>query len=455
MKKTNRRKMGSEMRKAALAVLLSSPLAGPALAAGSAGLYQHSAMKEVGLSGLRVWLGKPIQVTAQIGWGTTWAHSERPVAWCFTRLAPFLAKFPRGNVIATYVMDSDSNEDPFFLSGFQISKDGGAHWGRRYGTLIQHISMVFIPQEHDSLMALPSEIMYRAEGDRRNFVGPYYRFEEGGAKVVMVPDGFQLIDWPWPTRLDPCGGRDSGSPQPPDNWHVGLYITGSVLKVGQRWIASIYGYKGDAPFYSSMLIASQAKATTWRYYSTISDADPSLAEGKGFEGPCETSFIQLADGDLMAVFRVGNGKGWPIYRSYSHDGGRTWTKPDALPAESVEPQAIRISNGTIALSTGRPGIFLWLATDPRATSWQKLDLLAYHNSVMEDPSARITSFLGAPYPSTTVPAWPWPTTSCYTAMVETAPNRILFAYDRDPERQPLNDKDLSRLFVLPIEIERR
>ena len=311
MKKAGDRNTRPETRKVALAILLCSLFAGAALAGESVGLYEHPTMKAVDLNGLRVWLGKPVQVTAQVGWGTTWAHSERPTAWCFTRLAPFLAKFPKGNVIATYIMDSDSNEDPFFLSGFQISKDRGAHWGRRYGTLMQHISMVFIPKEHDSLMALPSELMYRTDGNRRNFVGPYYRFEHGGAEVVMVPDGFQLVDWPWPTRLDPCGGSESGSPQPRDNWHVGLYITGSVVKIGGRWIASIYGYKGDAPYYSSMLIASEDGGTTWRYYSTIADADPSWAGRKGFEGPCESSFVRLADGDLMAVFRIGNGKGFP------------------------------------------------------------------------------------------------------------------------------------------------
>ena len=121
----------------------------------------------------------------------------------------------------------------------------------------------------------------------------------------------------------------------------------------------------------------------------------------------------------------------------------------------MAPQVIRITNGTIALSTGRPGMYLWLATHPRATSWQKVDIVANHNSAVEDPAAHITSVAGAPYPLTTIPAWPWPTTSCYTAMVETGPNRILLAYDRDPEREPLDDKDLSRVFVLPIEIERK
>jgi hypothetical protein len=415
-------------------------------------LFARSTMKEVDLNGLKVWLGKPVQVTAQIGWGMNWVHPGWQPSWSFIHLTPYLARFPHGNLIATYAMDPDTQQNPFFLSGFQISRDGGAHWERRYAVLIQHIPMVYLPKGKDSLMAIPSELMYRSEGDTRNFVGPCYLFEEGGAKMVLVPDGVRLVDWPWPTRVDPSAGIDAGGPQPRDNWHVGVSITGSVIKIGEKWIASIYGRKGEAPCDSSMLIASEDGGTTWRYFSTIADGDPSHVGEDRFEGANETSFVQLADGDLMAVFRTGSGTVWHVRRSYSHDGGRTWTKSDALPAWSVEPQVIRTANGTIALATGRPGIYLWLATDPRATTWQKVDLVAYHNQVVEDPSARITSF-PRPASARRRSGEAWQTTS-YTAMVETAPNRILLIYDRDAERQPVDEKDISRVFVLPIEIER-
>jgi hypothetical protein len=32
---------------------------------------------------------------------------------------------------------------------------------------------------------------------------------------------------------------------------------------------------------------------------------------------------------------------------------------------------------------------------------------------------------------------------------------LLLAYDRDPERAPSGPDDLSRVFVLPIEVERK
>ena len=41
-----------------------------------------------------------------------------------------------------------------------------------------------------------------------------------------------------------------------------------------------------------------------------------------------------------------------------------------------------------------------------------------------------------------------------TGLVEVAPNRLLLVYDRDPEGPPAGPHDVSRLFILPIEVER-
>src|SRR5471032_1421130 len=94
------------------------------------GLYERAGMKELDFPSLRVWLGRPVQVTAQIGWGMNWVHPGWQPGWSFVHLTPYLAKFPGGNLIATYTMDPDTQQNPFFLSAFQISRDGGAHWGR-------------------------------------------------------------------------------------------------------------------------------------------------------------------------------------------------------------------------------------------------------------------------------------------------------------------------------------
>src|SRR5207253_11106944 len=95
------------------------------------------------------------------------------------------------------------------------------------------------------------------------------------------------------------------------------------------------------------------------------------------EGPEETSVVRLADGDLLAVSRVGSGASSPLVRSYSADNGKTWSAPRAMVAFSVAPCLRRLQSGVLALSTGRPGIFLWLATGARGDEWDSVDILAY------------------------------------------------------------------------------
>jgi hypothetical protein len=405
-------------------------------------LFSRASMQTIDLRGMHVWLGQPVQVTAQLGWKMGWPHYEWEHA--FTHLTPTMARFPGGELLATYALDSDAQSNPVFASGYQISKDGGAHWGRRYSMLMQHIPMTFIPKPDDALMALPSELFQQTPGDEHNFVGPYYLFERGGERMVFVPEGVRVVDWPWPVDASP-------GTQPLDNWHVGLVITGNALQVGDKLLATGYFHKKGESTLCAVILVSRDGGYTWRYLSTVASSDPSLISQRAYEGADEMSMVQLADGDLMAVFRVGSGRKWNLHRAYSHDQGQTWTQPDVLPAWSVYPQLLRTANGTLVLATGRPGIDLWLSTDPRGTNWQSVDIVEHHNRCVTDPSERIGSFEINPnaYLSETTK---WQTSS-YTGLVEVAPNRLLLLYDRDPERIPLNSDDLSRVFVMPIEIE--
>ncbi|MGH9344911.1 MAG: sialidase family protein, partial [Terriglobia bacterium] len=411
-------------------------------------LFTRGRFTEVRLKGLTVRLGDPVEITSQIGWHMNWPQHN---TWSFVHLTPIAARFPNGELIVTYTLDPDTQANPIFLSGFQMSKDGGEHWGLRYGVIMQHIPMIFIPQPDDSLMALPSELMSQTPGDDRNLRGPLWRFEQGGKRMVMEPDGVRVVSWPWPVTVEP-------GTQPRPNWHHEFMFTGSWLKIGGRLLATVYWGKKGEKNSSGWHVLNLALADsvdgghTWHYYSTIASPSEILPQAewdkKRFEGPNESSIIRLADGELMVVFRVGSYLGWHLRRAYSRDNGRTWTKPDVLPAYSVEPRMLRIANGTIVLATGRPGIHLWLSTDARARTWQDVDIVAHHNQWAPNASYRI-----APLdPNNPQGGWQ---TSSYTGLIEVAPNRLLLVYDRDPERAPAGPEDLSRVFVLPIEVQRQ
>lgn len=425
-----------------LTIVLSSRAAAFAQAAPQ--LFPRGQMRRVDLTALTVWLGQPLEVTAQLGWQMFWPQYEG--IHSFTHLTPTLAHFPRGELIATYTLDPDTQSNPVFASGFQISRDGGAHWGRRYSMIMQHCNMIFISKPHDSLLAPASELFLATPGDEHNLVGSYYLFERGGERMTFVPEGVRVVDWPWPLDVFP-------GPQPLANWHASLILTGNSLHVGNKLLATGYFRAKGEKELRAVVLSSADGGYTWRYLSTVAGADPALVGQRSYEGADEMNIVQLADGDLMAVFRVGSGRKWNLRRAYSHDQGRTWSKPDVLPAWSVFPQLIRTRGGTLALSTGRPGIDLWFSTDSRGTNWQSIDVVDHHNRCITDPTRHIDSFeiKPSPYLSETT-RWE---TSSYTGLVEVAPNRLLLLYDRDPERGPVNAQDLSRVYVLPIELERK
>lgn len=399
------------------------------------------------LKGLRVSLGEPVQVTAQVAWHMIWPQHD---TWSFINATPLMARFPDGNLIVTYPLDPDTHDNPVYSTGFQISKDDGAHWGIRYSVIMQHMTMIFIPAADDSLILLPSETMALSPGNNYNFQGPYIRFEQGGKKMVMEPRGVRILDWPWPIQVTPDVG-------PQINWHYMIRPTGSYLRVGSRLLATVQCERKGAPFHlqTLALMSSRDGGHTWQYYSTIANAadifpqqDWSEMREKGFRGPGESSVIRLKDGELMAVFRIGSGYRWHLRRCYSRDNGRTWTKPDILPAYSVEPRLLRIANGTIVLATGRPGIHLWLSRDPRCREWQQVNIVTHHNKWAPNQSYRIEPL------NPKEPKGMWQTSS-YTGLVQIAPNRMLLAYDRSPERAPANWHDLTRVFVMPITVERK
>lgn len=401
---------------------------------------------EIQLEGLRVRFGAPVQVAAQLAW------EEGPNRrWVMNHPVPSMTRFPNGELMVSYSLVSDYYDNPRNFSGVQFSSDEGRTWSRRLDFVAEHQAMVFAPEPDNSLLGIPAYLYPAAPGDERNFVATYTRLEGGGRRVLLEPNGVKVANWPWPARgkigfgfygADPIAGTQ------PAVFPAPLVFDGSALEVGGRLLATGYGLQNGRTQYENFLLSSEDRGRTWRYYAKIADATglPAAAEG-----PNELAMIRLADGELMTVFRVGGTQDWKLRRAYSRDQGRTWTSPDTLPAYSVEPSLVRLANGVIALSTGRPGIHLWLSTDPRAATWQHIDFVEIHNRWAPDPTYRINSFKDAERPDGP-PLWQ---TSSYTEIIEVAPNRLLMVYDRSAKPRPENQADLTRIFVVPIEVIRK
>jgi hypothetical protein len=71
----------------------------------------------------------------------------------------------------------------------------------------------------------------------------------------------------------------------------------------------------------------------------------------------------LDNGNLLCVSR-----GTPMHFAISSDKGLTWSTPVSLGVDGVDPRLVKLDDGRIALSYGRPNIYLRLA-DENGENW--------------------------------------------------------------------------------------
>ena len=384
-------------------------------------------MAVVKLEGIRVVLGQPIQVSEGVG------HH-----WF-----PQIAKFSTGGLICFNSAVPDARGLLMHAQRVYTSDDRGQTW-QHIHTVSEALASVKIPRPNGDMLVVSGRVAPNPPGQWRRFSGPYVRYRDGGRQIVIESGGMVMEGFP--RDIAPLGKGDV----PPSAANVGHHtFDGNGLDIDGRLLTTMYlRFLGDDT-YTAILLESEDEGHTWRYLSTI--AGPELNNVR--EGPCEPSLVQLETGELMCVMRVGSGPKWNIARAYSNDGGVNWSTTDRLSAFSVEPSLSLLSNGILALSTGRPGIYLWLSSDPRGQSWQSVDLLLWHNEWAPGPE-----YVIRPEPSgDQAKRHANDQTTAYTEIVEIEPNQLLIVYDRIDNAWspvPTESKRRSRIFVMPIRIER-
>ena len=226
-----------------------------------------------------------------------------------------------------------------------------------------------------------------------NVLGP-------GGVVSYRSSGVTVTGWPRPDR-----------PFIPEIGTSGFVSNGQtvVLKDG-GWLGTWYGFFGDDKRMSLVCAASQ-DAFNWEIRSVIAGADCPL---EGSDGPSESALCRMPDGRLMCVFRLGSCV--PFGQTWSSDEGRTWTPARSMEnVFSVEPSLQAMAGGVIAVSAGRPGIYVWFNADGTGTSWEAIDIVAPHNRRR---------------PSDAIDGEPFKQTSSYTEIIALDERNLLLIYDR-------------------------
>ena len=365
-------------------------------ASGNAGWKDVRTME---LSGVRVTLSEPVAV------GRSRGYFWFPNLWVM----------PNGDLLSTIAACTDEHLSayPYFVTW---SRDGGLTWSEPVvaadgGQVLLHLD------SGDSIL-LPYDLRPRAHG----MGAPYNLFPAGERTFKYVATGTIVTGWPRPDRPKVEGLDVSG-----------FSFNGQTLRLNDgTYMATLYGkFAGDDG--GSIVAAESTDGVYWSIRSVIADKSCRVP---GKWGPSESAICRLKDGRIMCVFRVESAM--PFGQTWSSDEGKTWTPAVQMDGPfSVQPSTAVMADGTLALSGGRQGLYLWLNLDGSGREWQGMDVLAHHNECC--PDERITH------------------TTAYTEVVAVDDSHLLYMYDRIPNnwhRIPEDVDDTNSVWVVRVTVEK-
>ena len=339
---------------------------------------------------------------------------------------PTLIKRGR-ELLAVMSHQSDTYHATFTAMG-AWSDDDGRHWTAPFA-MPWGDGPFTLP--NGALQLLPFNLQTR-DTSVDEFQSDAAFIEPNSRKVIAIPNGVSIGGLPARVaEIDKTTGRGI------------LRMNGDTVPLRDGgFLTTAYGrLEGDERRRTMVLASRDGRA--WKYRPTVATAD-TIPSG---EGPTEASVCRLRDGRLMCVFRraayAAYGQAW------SSDDGLTWTKPAAMKiGHSVQPSLITMADGTLVLSGGRPGIFIWLDFDGTGERWQEVSLHAHHNAALPE---RQIPFIEKPKSSQDM------RTSSYTQVVALDERRLLVIYDYLPNGWlplPPDSPQRNQVWCVEVTVER-
>lgn len=332
---------------------------------------------------------------------------------------PTLTKLTNGDLMVTMSSYADEHTETS-TAYYTWSVDGGLKWTK---PIKNHYCEAPLTLANGDILLLP----YYLKAVAPNVMGaPYVLCPKGKQELILKTEGVRVSGWTKPDR----------SPDPRLNLS-GFVFNGQSLKLKDgNYVATLYGNYKDSKRYD-LVMAESSDGVNWKIRSTIADEHCKLP---GAEGPCESALCRLQDGRLMSVFR--NAANVPFGQSFSSDEGKSWTTAVGMKdVFSVQPSLQTMPDGTVYLSGGRPGMFLWRNGDKAGLEWERVDIGANHNAfVKNEPIVN-----------------PGSNSSNYTEIVVQDDSHLYYVYDRIPHGWnaiPESSNDTNSVWLVRVTIEK-
>jgi hypothetical protein len=314
------------------------------------------------------------------------------------------------------------------------SRDGGLTWS---APLQANYGDVLFARANGDVLWLPYFLLHRSDG-----VGNTYQVIPRGTREIRAePEGLVVTGWPRNDKRDPKHPEMSG-----------FQFNGDAIPLRDgSFLATLEGtFEGDSR--CSLLAARSADGVKWQVLSTVADHQTLARDGIADDGPSESSICRLKDGRIMAVFRLGSYIRYA--QAFSADEGKTWSNAAWMKGPlSVQPSLATLPDGLLALSGGRPGLFVWFNAAGDGLTWEAVDLRANHNAAApadyihesEDITEK-TAFHHYRHE-----------TSSYTQLVRIDDTHFMAIYDRGPHGGEKIEKiapETNSLWVVRIVVRR-
>lgn len=217
------------------------------------------------------------------------------------------------------------------------------------------------------------------------------------------------------------------------NEHLGGTFYGGIIELDDGTLL-LFGhtrFQGDRKL-RVVVYCSEDKGKSFRYFSTVAYADnnSSTLRPIGFNEP---GVVRLRNGELVCFIRTAEYE--PLFQARSKDGGKTWSTPERIGVDGILPRPVLLQNGVLALSYGRPGVWVIFSTDGGHWWTDKKCIWIWHSLWGEGHLPKTKHYSTGGYTG-------FERSDCNAGLCEIAPNKLLIVYSA-----PKDSKDTG-----PIEV---
>jgi hypothetical protein len=222
-----------------------------------------------------------------------------------------------------------------------------------------------------------------------------------------------------------------------DNPNLGAALYGGIeeLDDGSLLLFGHTRFLGDR---SSRVVAYRSldRAATFHYWATVA-YEHNLSSPLRPIGFNEPGVVRLGNGELLCFMRTAEYE--PICVSRSRNEGRTWHPPEKVGVDGILPTPVRLDNGVLALSYGRPGVWVTFSADGGRWWSDRRCLWSWHGLWGEGHLPTT--------PHYTVPGYAtFERSDCNARLCRIGPDRLLLVYSAplaDSGDQPIDAQDAA------------